>query len=684
MWLSFSIGIVVCIALLYAPGFFLFRAMGFDGLHSLVLAPIASALSYIVLGITFSRLGIFCTWVNIVLPVFVLYLLLFVVRVLVKRDGDSNEPVRTQVYLFPARNWPTLALYICAGIAVVVYVYVLPLGSPEHFIEGYDNAFHMMVVRGFSDSGIWSMLDVSKYMTSADASIMPMPDSGFYPALWHLVCSLVMSVMNCSVPFSVNVVNVVMAGVLFPSSMMLFISTILFRASAVRLGALCAPAFVGFPWMLLYWGPLYPNALSFAIAPLAATLFINGINALVDGSMKLRIVIAFFLSVFDLVVAQTSTVFFCIALLAPYCVYRLWTLDRTSVLKNCPLSNRALSLLFVAFVVLVWTGFVFAPFMRSTVFEYNWASVVSVNEACMAVLRLEDGWIPAQYVLAVIVLMGIVSAARHRKLLWLVVPYFFFAIVFVLCASTEGFVKHYLGGFWYTDAYRLFACLVIVGVPLAAQGLSAILIFLQKRLNDRVLVWRIVVGALSALFCVLVYRPGIWMNGSFVDSAFGKIRWEFTQGNDHDRPNMLSSEEERFLKEVADIVPEGSLIVNMPDDGSAFAYATDGLRTYYREYRVHEGVESDESSKRFETLESELIRKHANTIAANAEVQAAFETIGAQYVLILDYGDALERQPMLPTFDMRHWEGIAGITDETPGFSLVLSEGDMRLYRVDM
>lgn len=32
--------------------------------------------------------------------------------------------------------------------------------------------------------------------------------------------------------------------------------------------------------------------------------------------------------------------------------------------------------------------------------------------------------------------------------------------------------------------------------------------------------------------------------------------------------------------------------------------------------------------------------------------------------------------------DLSSWEGIMGVSEETAGFELVLSDGDMKLYRI--
>lgn len=83
-----------------------------------------------------------------------------------------------------------------------------------------------------------------------------------------------------------------------------------------------------------------------------------------------------------------------------------------------------------------------------------------------------------------------------------------------------------------------------------------------------------------------------------------------------------------------------------------------------------------------ETPESVAVRTRLAHIAEDDEVARAVRSMGARYVLALDIsgvkGDSIE-----VAYDPAGWEGISSIDDDTPGFSVVLAEGDMRLYRID-
>ena len=78
------------------------------------------------------------------------------------------------------------------------------------------------------------------------------------------------------------------------------------------------------------------------------------------------------------------------------------------------------------------------------------------------------------------------------------------------------------------------------------------------------------------------------------------------------------------------------------------------------------------------------IRTKLANYETDADVQKAVEDTGAKYVLQLDQGVAYEEGVWLPQYsDPEPWKGIDDIRDDTPGFKVVLSEGDMRLYEIE-
>ena len=134
---------------------------------------------------------------------------------------------------------------------------------------------------------------------------------------------------------------------------------------------------------------------------------------------------------------------------------------------------------------------------------------------------------------------------------------------------------------------------------------------------------------------------------------------------------VYTQDERDFVARVKEIVPEGELILNAPFDGSVFAYPSEDLNVYYKSCRPGG-----------ETKESKLIRTSLNQIAANEDVQEAVASTGASYLLVLDgYGWDEDVYTALGDYWPALWSGLE-VNDDTPGFEVVLSEGNMRLYRI--
>lgn len=680
MWLTFCIAVVVCAISFYLPGFLLFAGLGVGRLRALLIAPLASVAGYCLLGIALPKLGVFCSWTSVFLSMFAICAVVFAIRL--ARNRKSPSPVEQHGVL----DWKTFGIYVVFGLLIGVYIYVMPLGAPDAFSQEYDNAFHMETIRAFVDSGIWSVFEVSKYMAPADQAIAPLPGAGFYPALWHLMCALIVSVLDCPVALALNAVNFTVASFVFPTGMLLLLSTIFTQRRTIRLGSICTLAFLGFPWLILYWGPLYANAFGFALVPVVAALFVRIVDALVAHTLKAVDVFAFLLGTLVLVVAQTSSIFFCIIFLAPYCVYRLWTHDGAVHVGSHALPQKPCAVLFAIFVVAVWTGLVFAPFMHSLVFNGEWSATRTPGQGIWDVITMAFGWFEPRYPLVALVAIGIIFTLRHREYLWTTFAYLIFCAIYVICVSSIGFARHFFAGFWYADSYRIVACLALVGIPLATLGLAAIVRFLCVRIRLGEGPLRICIGALLAVLCIVLYLPTLNLGDFKVETALGKIQEEYYGANHNEVPShhiKLDADEEAFLDKVAQVVPEGDLVLNMPDDGSIFAYATNGLRTYYRDYRFYDGSWTSRSGPRpSETSESKIIRKYGAWVETNKRVRDAMTQIDARYVLLLKRGKDFRNQPKVPSYDGALWTGLTAIMDDTPGFKPVLSEGGMRLYEI--
>ena len=77
-----------------------------------------------------------------------------------------------------------------------------------------------------------------------------------------------------------------------------------------------------------------------------------------------------------------------------------------------------------------------------------------------------------------------------------------------------------------------------------------------------------------------------------------------------------------------------------------------------------------------------VLRTKLCDYTASDEVREAVEKTGARYVMLLDEKSCDDRTVVKLRYKEEDWVGIESITQDTPGFTLVLSEGDMRLYQI--
>ena len=145
-------------------------------------------------------------------------------------------------------------------------------------------------------------------------------------------------------------------------------------------------------------------------------------------------------------------------------------------------------------------------------------------------------------------------------------------------------------------------------------------------------------------------------------------------GYDEGEEQVYSAEEQRFVRKALEMIPDGALVINQPHDGSVFAYGLDGLNTYSR--HIDTGGTTEQSR---------TIRDRLSDIATDSTVREAVRNSGAQYVLLLDQGMPYDEGRWLiqtgEDYEMG-WEGLANLTDDTPGFETILADGDMRLYKI--
>lgn len=694
MWDMLAISVLTGSVLLYLPGFMLLRACRVRVLTALACAPLVTLPVYLVLCVTYQHLGVFGSWTSLFAPPVALGALALLVCRLAGRTGairfglaySPDDAPHARAGRWWASDPMLLALYVIVGVTIAAFCFSYALDGPESFVQGFDSVHHYNVTRAFVDSGNWSPFSVTQYLAVADAVVNPLPEVSFYPAAWNCMAALLVSALGISTALAANAVNFLFVGVVFPSSMFLFMRVVFPKSSGtVAFGALCTLGFSAFPWMLMVLGPLYPNMIAFCLVPAVAFCFVSLFSRGVGWSGRAAAAALLFLGLLCFVFAQPNAVFTTAMLLAPFCVRQA---VRAASLVRIPtpwkrFAQVAAAIAAIALIVGAWYILYRMPFMQGVV-GYSWPPTDTRLQAFVDAISLGFRTPGAQVVLGGFIVLGALGTLHDREHFWLTCSYAFAVLVYAVSVSSDGPLQHLLSGFWYTDSARVAASAAMFGVPLASMGLWTAVRACRYVANGATARMRVPAGALTVCCAVVValgfvlgnYYPGFVLPGHETkQTALHTALMRLREVNETQAPRIYSADEQSFVQEALRELPPNALVVNIPDDGSAFSYGLDGMRTYYRYLRTYGGMG--------ETDESLLIRSRLWDIAEDEDVQEAVRSVGAQYVLVLDQGNSRLYSPRWFTYMTgATWRGIELIDDETPGFEIVKADGDKRLYRI--
>ena len=664
MWLTFTFAICLGVVMLYAPGYLVGRAVSLERFASVAVAPAFSVVALVILGVILNAAHVRCDGWMLLLACAALCLLIYgacrVLRGLRGVDGRTHL-TRNAV----DSEWILVALYVGVAAAVSLVVFVHAMGDPVSFSRNDDTTVHLSVVRGFLDSGTFSTLNVTKYLDLGESG-------GYYPAAWHVVTAVVASLVGNQVALATNVMIFAVCAFVLPLGV-LYLLRQLFPDNKLALyaGSLFSVAFCGYPWGFVVFGQLLSNLLSFALIPGALGLLIGGLN--VSGPSKSGFAVAYACSMISVALAQPNGAFTLGIWSVAFAVSFLWGRNSDD---RCSGKRAAIILCLVACAA--WVLLFIAPPLQGVV-TYSWKSTLSVPKAIVAgLLFMFTNREGVQPFLTVLVLLGIAKTLKDRRLRWLSVSYIAAFSFYVIDVATDGFVKQLLTGFWYTDYYRTGAMTALFAVPLAALGfawlvklgtglLGKMRLGRQGANNARMVVMVLVAFLLVCQFAPVRFafgktdvRPGLMKIHAEVSSRYS---WE----------KGLTSEEDAFVKRVMSLAGR-DCVVNVPSDGSCWSYGVEGLNTLFR----RSATAGPSGSEPYATV----LRTKLCDYAASDEVRDAVEKTGARYVMLLDEKSYDDRTVVKFRYKEEDWVGIESITQNTPGFTLVLSEGDMRLYRI--
>ncbi len=670
MWAEFWLAALVGVVFLYVPAYVVLRVLRFSRIASAACAPIITLLFYSLLAIIYEKLGIWTDGWMLFIPFCVIAIVAAIGNGVLAYRGvalstcDEGSDDNSISRLWGQDSW-LLLLYIIVGIAVGSYIFLGSLTTPDSTTYTYDDQSHLAYIRSFIERGNFSSI-------AANYEYDIVNNDGYYPAAWHLLSASISTICGVTSYTGANVALFLCCSFIYPLCCLFLIRTLFkSRIELQVIGAFLALVFASFPWEFVYYGRLVANLLAFCFVPamLACTLKIFGFDMAKNLRVRYGVILlmSFALSLFS----QPSVCFTWLFFSVPYLMHRIWYLPakdggiagtQQRVLRVC---------LFCLGVILFLITCYMLPFLYALT-RFKWPAPMSVSDAIVNVLLQGSPQGPYAFLLALLVFLGIVFALRKPDTRWIVLLWGILAIMYVVDAGTNLRLKNYMTGWWYTDSHRVMAMYSMGSYLLAVLGLGGLLqwVFSKMHLQKGAIAGTIIV---SGIVAALAMTPIFWVGQTQVITPIGYLRAYISGGYRIDAPDdgsMFSGQERDFVQKAAQITGD-DLVFNIPKDGSAFAYQSSGMKTYYR--WADEGISSNAATR--------LVQRSLDDMTTNESVRRAVNELGVKYVMMLDQGHE-PFHAMWGDYSDSNWKGVLDINEDTPGFELMLSDGDMKLYRI--
>ncbi|WP_180326633.1 DUF6541 family protein [Raoultibacter phocaeensis] len=563
-------------------------------------------------------------------------------------------------------------LYLCVGLIVCIFVFLTAIDGPDSFARKDDTTVHLSIVRAFLDSGTYSTLNSSSFLDQGTTG-------SYYPSAWHIVVAIAASCIGGGVGIATNAATLAFTAIVLPLGVCLLLCTVFpNRRGVVLAGSLFAASFAIMPWGFLTKGQLLPNLAAFALIPAAIALFVSAVEANGKGG-RARYAAGALIALASIALCQPNGAFTCVIGMASYALCRIFRGPQDKQASITP-KKIACAVGLAAGACALWVALFFAPPLRGVVTYGTWDTLLSFPEAMMSALSfMYVKWGGIQPFLSIAVLFGLIAALRDRRWLWLAVAYVIALVIYLGNVCADGFLRQIIAGFWYSDYYRTGAMNALFAIPLAALGFAWLirlfgsLLSRLPKLKGRETAFA--TAALAAVFILCQVIPfHISLGKRTIENGLPAMRHQVASLYSWD--DIYTADERAFVQQAAALVEKGDTVINIPNDGTAWCYGTDGLPVLFRRT-------GDNGSTPSPAATNEVIRTRLANIATDEEVQQAVREVRAKYLILLDEPTGDNPTTTDQRYEAAKWEGIETITEDTPGFTLVLSEGDMRLYRID-
>lgn len=648
-WLDAVPAILAAVAIFFLPGLLTGWAAGLRNTTLLGIAPLLSAA---VLASGTVLLGLVRVPFNLLSASAIVFGVAIVVGGVSSYLRKRNVPRES-----PRKESRVLPLAMVTGILIAAVFIGMrmgqAIGDPRHISQTFDAVFHLNGVRYIVDTGDAFPLTFSDLDRNYDGL------GNFYPNLWHAIAALVVDASGATVPVGVNATNLVIATAVWPASSLFLVRQVSGRRpTALVLGGCIVAGFAAFPYLLMSYGVLYPNALSVALLP--SSLAMAALALRVSSQPETRLALAitgFSCTLPGIALAHPSALIALIVLGAPLYFVVVVRVARNLWDARIPMGGRVLQA--AAVVAAAGLALVMILVLRPPRFAATWGPSASTSQALWAVVDNSQLFRPSAIALSLLALLGIVALLWTRKHRWLVLSLLFAEALYFLTATLPiGGWRYLLTGVWYSDVPRLVGLIPVVMAPVATFGLvwliDLVVAFARAATGRPAAApfaggLALIAGALSVL--ALQISPSL--RGASEDLS---ATYAFTNHS-----ALLNEDEERLLKRLPGEVPEDAVVAGNPWTGASLVWALADRRA------LMPHIYGDRSR---DTL---LIAADLRDATPGSPVCDAIARHKVEYVL--DFGDMGVFGSPAP---------IQGFSDlnRSRAMSLIDEQGNAKLYKV--
>ncbi|WP_111719161.1 DUF6541 family protein [Homoserinimonas sp. OAct 916] len=448
-----------------------------------------------------------------------------------------------------------------AALAAVVIMgrLVVAVKNPEQISQNYDTVFHLNAVRSILDTGNGSSFAISWFMRTNN-------DPVFYPAAWHDLVSLLISLTGASIPAATNVMWVAVAAFVWPVGCVVLTRTLVGpNVPIVAAAGVLSASFASFPFLLLFYGTAYPNTVANSLVPLGIALVVMMLKAGPQplagptvASMLLVLVLP------GILLAQPNGVFSIAFILTPLLAMVVWAWLRRGFLHHSVRGLVRAAVLLVAAAVIAVALFSVPSFRRLFAFA-NAQQVPFLDAIWRGIWNMPLPTDAPAILVTGLVVFGLVVAWRRHRLGWLFFSVLLALVAYAFAVGSNWGIGNLLIAPWWGNPERIAAILPLASIPLAAIGLGTLAGMLARPLGTPAR-WLVPTATLVVGVLMITVSPPLRQIEAAITDVFRVPAV----------PNplkQLDADELEMLGRLDDLVPADQMMANNPWNGSALAMA---------------------------------------------------------------------------------------------------------------